>query len=217
MTHPIAEQLRQQIALLRTRPTPLADMIPLMQRAADALDAQVQPPAVVEVPAGYAPTDAQLEIGRRAIEDVLIEWRDNGLSEVGRNNGLVIKGRDGSASSIIRFGPETALKIGIKAMLAAVPTQQGAEPSDALSVEVVFERYANAGYCLSLVFDDDGRWAVSDEGMTQSPMSEAGHTEPVSVSSTIHPGQWKPSIREAVAVFVNANPLPAIQQGSEPC
>ena len=58
-----------------------------------------------------------LEVGRKAIEDTLVEWRDARLSEFARGNGLVIRERDGGDSSIIRFGTETALKIGIKAML----------------------------------------------------------------------------------------------------
>ena len=62
-------------------------------------------------------TKESLEIGRKAIEDVLIEWRDNRLSECNRGNGLVIREKDGKDSSIIRFGPETALRIGISAML----------------------------------------------------------------------------------------------------
>lgn len=36
----IAERLRHQCATLRTKPTPLADLIPLLQEAADALSAQ---------------------------------------------------------------------------------------------------------------------------------------------------------------------------------
>lgn len=62
-------------------------------------------------------TADMLEVGRKAIEDVLIEWRDSRLSELGRNNGLVVKEKDGKDSSIIRFGPEMALSIGIKAIL----------------------------------------------------------------------------------------------------
>lgn len=61
-----------------------------------------------------------LEIGRKAIEDVLIDWRDNRLSEFNRGNGLVIREKDGSDSDIIRFGPETALKIGCQAILKAI-------------------------------------------------------------------------------------------------
>jgi Ran GTPase-activating protein (RanGAP) involved in mRNA processing and transport len=57
-----------------------------------------------------------LEVGRLAVEKALVEWRDDRLSELGRRNGCVIRERDGSASSVIRFGPETAIKIGMPAI-----------------------------------------------------------------------------------------------------
>lgn len=60
-------------------------------------------------------TDEMLEIGRKAIEDVLIDMRDSRIFVL-RNNGCVIKERNGEASHVIRFGPEVALRIGIKAM-----------------------------------------------------------------------------------------------------
>lgn len=63
-----------------------------------------------------AENPAMLEVGRQAIEKTLMEWRDDRLSEMMRGNGLVIRERDGSESSIIRFGPETALRIGLKAI-----------------------------------------------------------------------------------------------------
>ncbi len=56
-----------------------------------------------------------LEVGRRAIELELIDWRDRRLFTL-RNNGLVIKEKDGTDSSIVRFGSEVALKIGLRAM-----------------------------------------------------------------------------------------------------
>ena len=56
-----------------------------------------------------------LEIGRKAIEDELVEWRDSRLSTM-RNNGLVIREKNGEESSIIRFGPENALRIGLLAI-----------------------------------------------------------------------------------------------------
>ena len=68
-----------------------------------------------------------LELGRKAIEDVLVEWRDNRLSEFNRGNGLVIRERDGKDSSIIRLGSETALRIGLKAMLQALKQKYGGE------------------------------------------------------------------------------------------
>jgi len=57
-----------------------------------------------------------LEIGRQAIEKELAERRNLRLSELNRGNGLVIKEIDGTESSTIRFGPETALRIGLEAI-----------------------------------------------------------------------------------------------------
>jgi hypothetical protein len=59
--------------------------------------------------------DELLEIGRKAIEDVLVDLRDSRIAVL-RNNGLVIKERDGKESDIIRMGPEHALRIGLKAI-----------------------------------------------------------------------------------------------------
>ncbi len=61
-------------------------------------------------------TDADLEVGRKAVEDVLIEWRDSRLSVL-RNNGLVVKEADGKDSSIIRMGTEDAVRIAAKAII----------------------------------------------------------------------------------------------------
>lgn len=63
-----------------------------------------------------AEDDRLLEVGRKAIEDELVMWRDSRLSTLNRGNGLVIREPDGTASSIIRFGPQTALRIGMKAI-----------------------------------------------------------------------------------------------------
>lgn len=59
--------------------------------------------------------DILMEVGRRAIEDELTEWRDSGMFTL-RNNGLVIKRKDGSESSIIRFGPEVGVRIALRAI-----------------------------------------------------------------------------------------------------
>lgn len=56
-----------------------------------------------------------LEIARAAIEDKLALMREAGIS-VPRSNGCVIKELDGTDSSTIRFGPETALRIGLLAI-----------------------------------------------------------------------------------------------------
>ena len=71
-----------------------------------------------------AGNDALLEVGRQAIEDVLIEWRDARLSEPLRGNGLVVREPNGQPSDVIRFGPEMAVRIALGAMadhLEAVP------------------------------------------------------------------------------------------------
>jgi len=65
-----------------------------------------------------------LELGRKAIEDVLVEWRDNRMSQFNRGNGLVIREKDGKDSHIIRFGPETALRIGLKAIRQALKKKE---------------------------------------------------------------------------------------------
>jgi hypothetical protein len=65
-----------------------------------------------------------LEIGRLAIEKTLLDWRDSRLSELNRNNGLVVREKDGTESNIIRFGPETALKIGLKAIEEFLSTRE---------------------------------------------------------------------------------------------
>lgn len=61
-------------------------------------------------------TAEDLEVARLAIEDTLVDFRDSRIF-VSRNNGLVIKERDGKDSSIIRLGSEDALRIGIKAII----------------------------------------------------------------------------------------------------
>ena len=69
--------------------------------------------------------DALLEIGRKAIEDILIEWRDARLSEPMRGNGLVVREFNGDPSSIIRFGPEFAIKIALGAIADHLESTSG--------------------------------------------------------------------------------------------
>ena len=58
-----------------------------------------------------------LEIGRKAVEDVLVDRRDNRLSVLNRGNGLVIREKDGKESCIIRMGTGDAMRIGIEAII----------------------------------------------------------------------------------------------------
>ena len=57
-----------------------------------------------------------LEIGRAAVEKVLIEWRDSRLSEPFLGSGLVIREKDGAESATIRLGPDDCLRIGLRAI-----------------------------------------------------------------------------------------------------
>lgn len=61
--------------------------------------------------------DELLEIARQAVENVLIDFRDSRISQPLRGNGLVVRERDGKESSIIRFGPEEAIRIGLQAIV----------------------------------------------------------------------------------------------------
>lgn len=60
-------------------------------------------------------TDESLEIGKKAIENALVDYRDSKIFTI-RRNGLVIAEKDGTPSKIIRFGSEVALRIGINAI-----------------------------------------------------------------------------------------------------
>lgn len=57
-----------------------------------------------------------LSAAHKAIEDVLVEWRDERISTPFCGNGLVIREQDGRSSSIIRMSTREALTIGLKAI-----------------------------------------------------------------------------------------------------
>ena len=54
-------------------------------------------------------------VARRAIEDELVQWRDDGMFVL-RNNGFAIKHKDGTPSDVIRFGPEVGVRIALRAL-----------------------------------------------------------------------------------------------------
>jgi hypothetical protein len=53
-----------------------------------------------------------------AVEDVLIEFRDERLSVIGPANGFVVRERNGDPSGVMRLGTREGLRIGIEAYLA---------------------------------------------------------------------------------------------------
>jgi len=75
-----------------------------------------------------AADDRLLEIARTAIEDQLIGFRDSRLSQPLRGNGLVVKERNGESSSIIRFGPEIAVQLGLRAIAAELERRAKEQP-----------------------------------------------------------------------------------------
>ena len=89
-------------------------------RGADAASEKAHRAGVAEGRAqsllSIAEDDDLLEVGRKAVETALVEWRDSRLFEFPRGNGLVIRERDGKDSSMIRFGPEMGIRIGLKAI-----------------------------------------------------------------------------------------------------
>lgn len=62
-----------------------------------------------------AQSDELVEVGRKAVEETLVTFRRGRISEI-RGNGLVIREEDGKASSVIRFGPEAAIRIALTAI-----------------------------------------------------------------------------------------------------
>lgn len=63
-----------------------------------------------------AENDELMEVGRKAIEEALIDFRERRMSEPIRGNGFVVREADGKASGVIRFGPEIGLRIALKAI-----------------------------------------------------------------------------------------------------
>lgn len=58
-----------------------------------------------------------------AVEDVLIEYRDSGISMLGPANGFVVKYKDGSPSDAIRLGTRHGLRIALAALFGVEPTE----------------------------------------------------------------------------------------------
>jgi len=61
-----------------------------------------------------------LEAARKAVENALVEFRDNRISVLNVGNGFVIREFDGERSDIIRLSTRDGLRVGIKAYLEAL-------------------------------------------------------------------------------------------------
>jgi hypothetical protein len=107
--------------------------------------------------------EALMEIGRKAIEDALIEWRDARLSELARGNGLVIREANGEPSNIIRFGPELAVSIALGAIADHLNSTNGVPPSPPSGCE--WHK------------DDDGIWKSACGAVTAWCFDDGGPEE----------------------------------------
>ena len=91
------------------------DQITDQQRDALRKDVVKLTPEQRELLRTIAGNEAMLYIIRHVVEDALIDFRDSRIAQI-RNNGLVCKEKDGSPSSVIRFGIDHAVRIGLNAL-----------------------------------------------------------------------------------------------------
>lgn len=64
--------------------------------------------------------EAALTAAHLAVEDALVEFRNERISVLGPANGFVIREKDGQPSGVMRLGTRDGLRIGIKAYLDAL-------------------------------------------------------------------------------------------------
>jgi hypothetical protein len=64
--------------------------------------------------------EVALTAAHLAVEDALVDFRDNRISTLGPRNGFVIYERDGQLSGVMRLGTRDGLRIAITAYLAAL-------------------------------------------------------------------------------------------------
>lgn len=69
-----------------------------------------------------------------------------------------------------------------------------------LPVEFILEELTKLGWAPCLLYDDEGHWAVSSEGVQSVAM---GDPIDMSMSHFIEKEDWKPTIREALNYFLN--------------
>jgi hypothetical protein len=67
-----------------------------------------------------------LTTAHKAVEDALIDLRDNRISVLGGGNGLVVREATGEESGIVRMGTRDALRLGIAAYLDALASDEWA-------------------------------------------------------------------------------------------
>lgn len=75
---------------------------------------------------------------------------------------------------------------------------------DSLDCDFILESYTMLGLAPQLIYDDNGHWAVTDDGYSSVPMTEDGKFDgPESFVAIAHPEQWKDTIREALYHYID--------------
>lgn len=88
----------------------------------------------------WTPNAELVETIRRSIEDMLVDFRDSRISMMLCGNGLVIRERDGTDSSLIRLGTPEAVEYVLKTAVAngaLVPADKAHEVAAAARMFVV--------------------------------------------------------------------------------
>lgn len=60
---------------------------------------------------------------------------------------------------------------------------------------------AHRGCCPGIIFDDNGHWAVTDDGMQNVPFGP----EPIDIQTTfyVRKDKWLPSLRDAINAYLD--------------
>jgi len=72
-----------------------------------------------------------------------------------------------------------------------------------LPFEFVFEELTKLGWAPCLLYDDDGHFAISGDGMQSIPMDSLQETGSDWISHHIVAGGWFPTIRQALEHYLN--------------
>lgn len=73
--------------------------------------------------------------------------------------------------------------------------------SNKLPFDFILEQLTHLGMAPSVIYDDNGHFAVSSDGMQEIPMEKEGST--IGLTTIVKKEQWKDSPREALENFLN--------------
>lgn len=71
---------------------------------------------------------------------------------------------------------------------------------NSLSVEFILEELSKLGYATCLLYDDEGHWAISTDGVQTVVI---GDPVDVSMNNFVEKDMWKDTIREAINYYLD--------------